>query len=90
MAEATIEHALTLIASRADEEMRKLASAIEHREVRSFSNLFANLYGYVLLLKNLNEDFDLPGQWPGAIKEMWNEMEYLRELSNEIARKAMR
>lgn len=87
MAKPKVEDILTVIAKKADEEMRKLADAVEHREKHTFSHLFANTYSYVLLLKNLNEDFDLPGEWPSIVNDLWNEMEYLRALSNEIARR---
>lgn len=90
MAAPTLDDVLTLIATEAEGAMRKLGAAIERREMHSFSHLFANLYLYVLLLKNMKEDFDLPGQWPETVNDMWNEMEYLRALSTEISRKAVR
>lgn len=90
MKEASVPEILEIIAQKADLEMRRLADAIERRETFALPNLFANPYLYVTLLKNLNEDFDLPGEWPEIIKGLWNELEYLRALSTEVQRRALR
>jgi hypothetical protein len=87
MEDATVPDILEFIAKNADLAMRKLADAIEHRETAVLPNLFANPYLYVTLLKNLNEDFDLPGEWPRIAVELYKELEYLRALSSEIQRR---
>lgn len=85
--EATVDMLLRAIAVQADREMQRLAVAIEERNVAAIQHMAAIAYQHVTHLRNFHHEFDLPGDWPRIIDELYNEHEYLRELALEIQRR---
>lgn len=72
------------IAEMADEEMTRLAQAIEERNAKAMAHLITTAYMPVILLKGLARDFDLPGDWERRADEVFNEYHRLRSLANRI------
>lgn len=67
--------------------MRKLAEAIERRNLVPLQGLSETAYLLMSPLYEISKEFTLPGDWNRLVNEMWNEFQYLRELAAEILRK---
>lgn len=82
--EATEDDILMVIAEMANEEMTRLAQAIEERNAEAMTHLITTAYMPVILLKGLSRDFKLPGDWEMRADEVFNEYHRLRSLANRV------
>lgn len=85
MPDATVEDVLMAIASMADNEMTRLATAIEGRNIPAMGHLIATAYNPVILLKGLARDFELPDDWRQRAEDIFSEYHRLRMLANRVS-----
>jgi len=77
----SVDDVLRALAKRADRELTNLAEIVEARQAEHFNDFNIMAREMVVLLLELNRDFDLPEGWPEIVKGIEGEYRYIRELA---------
>jgi hypothetical protein len=88
--EPTVEEFLLYLGRQAEDAMLRFARVLEERRLAGAESLNTVAYAPVSYLHALNRDFELPGEWPHAIDEIWNEYQRLADLWRRIQREKTR